>query len=175
MNKFKWFALPLLLASCLLLWPGPSGKQIANAREFNWANTLGTRLEAHPGPIIPSGPKVPPKVKRPLSVVPNASNRFVWGNCTWHVANKMKITFFGDAKDWLSNAKAAGYETGEIPMVGSAVQLKTAHKLGHVAFVEKVEGDKVVISAKNEQGLNVLTIRTIALNDPSILGFIYPK
>lgn len=43
-------------------------------------------------------------------------NRFVWGNCTYFVANHKNVTWRGNAKDWLRNAAAAGVPTGDNPV-----------------------------------------------------------
>lgn len=107
--------------------------------------------------------------------LPGIVNSFVKGNCTWYVAKKMKITFKGNANQWLKNAPAAGYQTGKIPMTGSAVVTSLSGKYGHVAFVEAVDAENgtISISEMNYSGLGVITNRTLAIDD--VVGFIYPK
>lgn len=47
---------------------------------------------------------------------------------------------------------------------------------GHVAFVEKVNQDgSIYISEMNVQGLNVVSTRTIAATQTSMLSYIMPK
>lgn len=54
----------------------------------------------------------------------------------------------GNAKNWLSNAVAAGIPTGTTPKVGS-VAVMTGGYYGHVAWVEQVSGGKIYISQYN--------------------------
>lgn len=107
--------------------------------------------------------------------LPGVINSFVKGNCTWYVAKKIKITFKGNANQWLKNAPAAGYQTGKIPMAGSAVVTSLSGKYGHVAYVEAVDAEKgtISISEMNYSGLGVITNRTLNIDD--VVGFIYPK
>jgi LysM repeat protein len=70
----------------------------------------------------PPAPKAKPKTS-PGDFVPDeagSTHLFPRGYCTYYVARKMKITFGGDAKYWLSNAQGAGYETGSKPVVGAS-------------------------------------------------------
>lgn len=107
--------------------------------------------------------------------LPGAVNSFVKGNCTWYVAKKMKITFKGNANQWLKNAPGAGYQTGKIPMAGSAVVTSLSGKYGHVAYVESVDAENgtISISEMNYSGLGVITNRTLQIDE--VVGFIYPK
>lgn len=106
--------------------------------------------------------------------LPGTVNSFVKGNCTWYVAKKMKISFHGNANQWLKNAPKAGYSTGRIPQAGSAVVTSLSGKYGHVAFVETVNHDNTItISEMNYEGLGQKSTRTIAASD--VVGFIYPK
>lgn len=107
--------------------------------------------------------------------LPGVINSFVKGNCTWYVAKKMKITFKGNANQWLRNAPAAGYQTGKVPMAGSAVVTSLSGKYGHVAYVESVDAESgtISISEMNYSGLGVITNRTLSIDE--VVGFIYPK
>ncbi len=107
--------------------------------------------------------------------LPGVVNSFVKGNCTWYVAKKIKITFKGNANQWLRNAPSAGYQTGKLPMAGSAVVTSLGGKYGHVAYVESVNSEEgtISISEMNYSGLGVITNRTLAIDE--VVGFIYPK
>lgn len=134
---------------------------------------------------LPAPPKPAPTAPKPnkrtvgvaYSDVPDeagSTHVFVWGNCTWYVARRMKITFGGHAKYWLKNAAAAGYETGKVPRVGSAVVVPSSSPYGHVAYVESVNGDgTMTISEMNVKGLGVKSSRTMPVSEAK--GFIYPK
>lgn len=106
--------------------------------------------------------------------LPGTINSFVKGNCTWYVAKKMKITFHGNAKDWLKNAVAEGYTTGKIPASGSAVVTSLSGKYGHVAYVESVNANNTItISEMNYEGLGKRSTRIVGAEE--VVGFIYPK
>jgi len=54
----------------------------------------------------------------------------------------------GNAKNWLSNAAAAGIPTSKTPKVGT-VGVMTGGSYGHVVWVEKVDGSRVYVSQYN--------------------------
>ena len=54
----------------------------------------------------------------------------------------------GNAKTWLDSAKAAGYETGWEPRSNS-IAVWDSSSAGHVAYVEQVSGDQVILSEAN--------------------------
>jgi surface antigen len=105
------------------------------------------------------------------------SHAFPYGQCTWWVAQKRSIPSWGNAVDWLPNARAAGYSTcyGRycVPQVGAVVSLQGHRIYGHVAYVERVIGDKVVFSEMNYIGLGKMNYRTLRIGDPLIRGYIY--
>lgn len=71
-------------------------------------------------------------------------------NCTWfawdQVYKRLGIALPGwhNAQDWYNDAKKSGYEVGQTPRPNSIVVWKWS-SYGHVAFVEKVVGDKIYI------------------------------
>lgn len=75
-------------------------------------------------------------------------------NCTWfawdQVYKRLGIALPGwhDAQDWYADAQKSGYEVGQTPRANSIVVWKW-DKYGHVAFVEKVVGDKIYIWDSN--------------------------
>lgn len=133
--------------------------------------------------IIPGGEISEPKKPKPQSPVISTNNYFgqshsyPYGYCTWWVAQRRKVPSLGNAKDWLNNAKALGFDVciGKdcIPKKGAIVSLKTRHALGHVAYVEEVLEGKILISEMNYAGWGVMTKRYIKIGDPRILGYIY--
>jgi len=60
----------------------------------------------------------------------------------------MNITFGGNAKNWLANAKASDYVTGTEAAPRSAVVMTgpsgAMRRYGHVAYVESVNGDGTI-------------------------------
>lgn len=67
--------------------------------------------------------------------------------------NGLAGTNLGHAKDWGTNAAARGYRVDNNPAVGSIAWSKAwvggAYEYGHVAWVEAVNGDNVVIQEYN--------------------------
>jgi len=107
------------------------------------------------------------------------NHTFPVGFCTYYVAKRMKITFGGNAKNWLANAKASGYVTGQEPAAHSAVVMTGPHgamrRFGHVAYIESVNGDgTITLSEMNYDHFNRIDTRTISIHDSSIRGYIYP-
>ena len=91
----------------------------------------------------------------------------------------MKITFGGNAKNWLANARASGYVTGQEPAVRSAVVMTgptgAMRRYGHVAYVTAVNGDgTITVSEMNYDHFNRVDSRTISIHDSTIRGYIYP-
>lgn len=114
-----------------------------------------------------------------ISVVKYSSKRQSWnhfpaGYCTYYVAQRVKVTWRGNAGAWLYNAKAQGYKTGKDPKPGSIMVSTEDARYGHVAFVESVSGSTFVVSEMNWKGFNVVNKRTISKNAGFIKGFVYP-
>ncbi len=100
-------------------------------------------------------------------------NSFPYGYCTYYVAQKKNVTWRGNAGAWLYNAKAQGKKTGSKPKSGSIVVTTDDPYYGHVAYVEKVKGDSIVISEMNYRGWGKVNTRTIPIKSRSIRGYIY--
>src|SRR5689334_11754050 len=48
-------------------------------------------------------------------------NTFPFGQCTWWAAHNHRVTWWGNAGDWLDNARAQGVTTTSAPSVGAIV------------------------------------------------------
>src|SRR5439155_23949845 len=48
-------------------------------------------------------------------------DRFPFGQCTWWAAYNRDVTWGGNARDWLENAKAQAVATRDYPAVGAIV------------------------------------------------------
>ena len=120
-------------------------------------------------------------------------HRFYGGYCTWYVSLKRKIPWGGNAKEWLANAKSAGFFIGNNPVLGS-IMVTSESDFGHVALVELVIWDRegkwqtFQVSEMNwgfirdkEMGktvnFNKVTTRYFTKKKPpnpkTLLGFIY--
>ena len=71
-------------------------------------------------------------------------------NCTWYTWKKaydktgVQLPGWGNAKTWYNSAKKAGYSVGSEPKKNSIVVWNMT-SYGHVAFVERVSGDKIYV------------------------------
>jgi|GEM_PF-1279457 len=99
---------------------------------------------------------------------------FFAGQCTWYVARKYCLTFSGHAKSWLANASRAGYAIGNTPRIGAIVSTKESY-YGHVAIVEEIKSNSIIISEMNHVKPWVVNKRELSINDRRINGYIYPK
>lgn len=71
-------------------------------------------------------------------------------NCTWNAWNQtykrlgIALPAWGNANTWYDYAKKAGFEVGKTPR-NNSIAVWEWDKYGHVAFVEKVSGDKIYV------------------------------
>ncbi len=113
----------------------------------------------------------------------SCGNHFAYGYCTYYVATRRCIPWFGDAWQWWGNAAAYGYAEGHTPAVGAVAVWGRygSSPDGHVAYVEAVgpndgvPAGSFLISEMNYSGWNRVDRRVVADNAPGLLGFIYGK
>jgi surface antigen/LysM repeat protein len=108
------------------------------------------------------------------------SNGYDYGWCTWHAANRRGQTGrpipsnLGNAITWLSASRLAGLPTGNEPRAGAVLYHKNLGGLGHVAYVEKDNGDGTfLVSDMNYPTWGRVTYRTIGPGDIGNYAFIY--
>jgi surface antigen len=112
----------------------------------------------------------------PLTGAGPISNHFPAGYCTWYVASRRDIPWFGNAFDWWQNAQPYGYAEGQVPQVGAIMVTRESIAYGHVAYVEAVNRDgSWTVSEMNFVGWNVKSGRTIKPGQLPLVGFIYGK
>ncbi|SDK14786.1 CHAP domain-containing protein, partial [Jeotgalicoccus aerolatus] len=121
----------------------------------------------------------------PVSSASNGTNYYTWGSCAWYVFEKrssmgMSVgNGWGDAKSWASNAQAAGYSVNNTPSVGSIMQAPAytngSYGQGHVAIVERVNGDGSILVSEMQfgGGLGDKSTRTISASNVSSHNFIH--
>lgn len=93
--------------------------------------------------------------------------------CVYYVVNRTGIQISGNARDWRANAGNFGYGVYEIPRIMGVVSLATNTYYGHIAVVEEVRLDSILISEQNYEACGEVTWRVIRLDDLQILGYIY--
>ena len=104
------------------------------------------------------------------------SNHFPAGWCTYYVASRRNVPWWGDAIDWWTNARPYGYAEGQAPAVGAIMVTRESVQYGHVAFVESVNPDgSWTVSEMNYVAWNVQSKRTIRPGQVPLVGFIYGK
>jgi surface antigen len=106
----------------------------------------------------------------------NIPNHFPAGYCTWYVASRRSIPWYGNAIDWWDNARPYGYAEGSQPLVGAIMVTRESVAYGHVAYVEAVNRDgSWTVSEMNFTGWNVKSGRTLHPGQVPVVGFIYGK
>jgi surface antigen len=112
----------------------------------------------------------PVEEKAPTSgaVVGRSGNAYMAGQCTAYVYDRAGFvgSYWGNANQWVSSAAAAGRTisgtatAGSVAVFGAGQQ--GAGSLGHVAYVESVNGGMMTISEANYAGkaFNTRTIST---------------
>lgn len=100
-------------------------------------------------------------------------HKFPYGWCTWYVAQKRYVPWSGNAGTWLYKAKSLGYKTGRKPVPGSIMVTTENRYYGHVALVEKVNGDTITVSEMNYVAWGKTSRRTLSASSRAIKGFIY--
>lgn len=114
--------------------------------------------------------------RRDYSFYERKINGYIYGFCTWYVANKRSDipNNWGNASNWLSSAQQDGFAVNQEPRVGAIIVTAESWS-GHVAYVEQVNQESITISEMNKIGWNLISTRTLNINSPVIRGFIYSK
>jgi len=101
-------------------------------------------------------------------------NTYYYGYCTWYAAQKRPDipNQLGNGGSWYYNAQKKGLATGREPRKGSII-VTSESWAGHVGYVEKIEGNKVIISEMNYNGWGKVNKRTLDKNSAVIKGYIY--
>ncbi len=177
--------------------PGDTVEKIAKLYQANKEDIINfNNLDEEPLKvgdiiIIPEG-KIPPPPPTPRVFVKKEKiwlselgqterkgencRNFYPGQCTWYIAQKYCIPWAGHAKSWLANAQKYGYSIGKEPKVGAIVSLRGVNTwYGHVALVEEVKDNTIVISEMNYLGPWKVNRREININDWRIIGYIYMR
>ena len=107
----------------------------------------------------------------------SSGNTYPIGQCTWGAkqAAPWVGNYWGNAGQWLSSARAAGFRTGSTPQVG-AVAVWTNTYYGHVAVVTAVNGSQIQVVESNYAG-NMSVGNYRGWFNPAadgVAGYIYP-
>ncbi|MGM0112757.1 glucosaminidase domain-containing protein [Enterococcus sp. DIV0187] len=102
----------------------------------------------------------------------NRSGSYPVGQCTWYAFNRVKQLgknvddYMGNGGEWATKGNALGYEVSQKPKVGWLISFKPGvagsdPRYGHVAFVEAVRPEGILISEGNVYGGTVISYRVI--------------
>lgn len=102
----------------------------------------------------------------------DSGNAYPWGQCTWwayvrrHQLGLPVGSYFGNGAQWANSARAYGYRVDQSPSVGAVIVFAPGQDgadpvYGHVAIVEAVYGNRILISESNARGLGVISNRTL--------------
>ncbi|MDT2659418.1 glucosaminidase domain-containing protein [Enterococcus hulanensis] len=103
----------------------------------------------------------------------NSSGSYPVGQCTWYAFNRVKQLgksvddYMGNGGEWATKGKALGYQVSQKPKAGWLISFKPGvagsdARYGHVAFVEVVRPEGILISEGNVYGGTVISYRVIA-------------
>ncbi len=150
--------------------------------DFNDIELTGLKVGARI--LIPDGLQPVAIGRTALSLVWGPGNGYVYGFCTWYVANRRIAagnplpTNLGHASSWYRNAMANGMPVGNTPQAGAVlwhVNTRIAGGLGHVGYVERVNADgSILVSDMNyTAGWGRVSERTIQPSEFGDYRFIY--
>lgn len=118
----------------------------------------------------------------------NTSGSYPVGQCTWYVYNRisqlggMVDDFMGNGGEWGQKGSKLGYQTTQTPTVGYAVSFHpgvagSSTQYGHVAFVEAVGPEGILVSEGNVVGPLVVSYRVIpnTIARSNAVTYIAPK
>jgi surface antigen len=75
-----------------------------------------------------------------------AGNGYYYGYCTYYAATKVKVpSNWGNANTWDDYARLSGWIVSSTPVVGAVAQTDTLSYWGHVAYVEEVSADGLMM------------------------------
>lgn len=107
-------------------------------------------------------------------------NNYASGQCTWWCKNQASWVpnGWGNAAEWLTNAKAQGYQTSSNPQVGAIAiwgpGVDPPFGYGHCAKVTAVRPDgSFTVTEMNWQGVGKVDNRNVG-DRSNLMGFILP-
>lgn len=118
----------------------------------------------------------------------NVSGSYPVGQCTWYVFNRVNQLggtvddYMGNGGQWGATGRRLGYKVSQTPRAGSMISFAPGTagsdpRYGHVAFVEAVGQNGILISEGNVYGGTTISYRVIS-NDLALsshVTYIMPK
>ncbi|EKB7620694.1 glucosaminidase domain-containing protein, partial [Enterococcus faecalis] len=149
----------------------------AQNTEFNFVLDKTINIEAT-GLVIQSKESIPEEYKNLMNLPDyngmdyNLSGSYPKGQCTWYVYNRMSqlgLTideYMGNGGEWGATGISLGYKLLNSPQVGSAISFTPGtagadETYGHVAFVEAIGENGILISEGNVVSEDTISYRVI--------------
>lgn len=112
----------------------------------------------------------------------NVGNAYSFSQCTWWAyirrqqLNLPVGSYLGNGQDWANSARALGYLVNHTPHVGAAISLRGGQlganaRYGHVAIVEQVNSNSIIISETGSSLQGTIVSRTIY--NPGLYWYIH--
>ncbi len=147
----------------LLLWPTASAQTApSKIKSYAWDSAL---VKYQPIPTIDARTHNQ-KLRDALP-----AHSFPRGWCTAGTANLIEVTWQGNARNWLANAKRQGYETSKEPEV-NAILVENLSRWGHVSLVVSIQEKTFTVKEMNYRAFGRYNFRTISKQNKNIIGFI---
>ncbi|GCF10252.1 hypothetical protein KDI_38160 [Dictyobacter arantiisoli] len=120
----------------------------------------------------------------PLAIATAYRNAYPFGQCTWWASQRyyqlhnvlVPWTFNANAGEWVDRALNFGWHVSSIPTVGSILVLsggvQGADPVGHVAIVEQVKDDGMVIASSMNWGKHPGSITNSLFHEGPGVAFI---
>ncbi|MEO1769650.1 glucosaminidase domain-containing protein [Candidatus Enterococcus ferrettii] len=118
----------------------------------------------------------------------NSSGSYPVGQCTWYAYNRVKQLgksvdeFMGNGGEWGATGQRLGYKVSQQPKAGWLISFspgtaRSDTRYGHVAFVEAVGSEGILISEGNVYGGTIISYRVISndLARSNQVSYIQPK
>ncbi|UXR78176.1 MULTISPECIES: CHAP domain-containing protein [unclassified Staphylococcus] len=103
-------------------------------------------------------------------------NLYTSGQCTYYAYERSggRVgSLWGNANNWASAARSAGYTVNNTPAAGAIMQT-TAGGYGHVAYVENVGANgSVTVSEMNYTGVGQVSSRTLSASQAASYNYIH--
>ncbi|WP_300976364.1 COG3942 and LysM peptidoglycan-binding domain-containing protein [Streptococcus thermophilus] len=131
----------------------------------------------------PDAPEAPAEQLAATSEAASTPNTYPVGQCTWGAKSLAPWAGnnWGNAKDWITSAKAAGHSVGTTPVAGAiAVWPKDGGGYGHVAYVTSASGVNSIQVMESNYAGNMLIDNYRGTFDPTSSAhggsvfYIYP-
>jgi surface antigen len=112
----------------------------------------------------------------------NVGNAYSFSQCTWWAyirRQQLRLpvgSYLGNGQDWANSARALGYLVNHTPHVGAAISLRGGQlganaQYGHVAIVEQVNSNSIIISETGSSLQGTIVSRTIY--NPGLYWYIH--